>query len=114
MLLVVLPGKTHLGPVTPTGNRPAYKLNGIAAYVATHVGLYVGGLPAPPGSRPAIVYDHFGAILITLTLFALVFCGFLYFKGSYFPSSSDAGRSGNFILDYYWGVELHPGSSAST
>src|SRR4051794_7136435 len=31
VLLVGLPGKEHYGPVTPAGNRPRYKLNGIAA-----------------------------------------------------------------------------------
>jgi 7-dehydrocholesterol reductase len=107
VLLVVLPGKTHLGPVTPAGNRPRYKLNGIAAYVATHVILYVAAYHLHWFS-PSIVYDNFGSILTTLTLFALAFCLFLYFKGSFFPSSTDAGRSGNFIWDYYWGVELHP------
>ena len=52
--------------------------------------------------------DHFGEILATLVLFALVFCLFLYFKGVYRPTSEDRSVTGNFIWDYYWGVELHP------
>src|SRR5262249_36049334 len=90
VLLVAIPGKLHLGPVTPAGNRPRYKRNGVAAYVATHVLLYVAAYRLHWFS-PSIVYDHFGSILTTLTLFALLFCAFLYIKGSYFPSSTDAG-----------------------
>ncbi|MFO0759195.1 MAG: hypothetical protein U0359_22075 [Byssovorax sp.] len=107
VLMVALPGKTHLGPVTPTGNRPRYKLNGIPAYVVTHAAFFVAAYPLHLFS-PSIVYDNFGSILTTINLFALAFCAFLYVKGVYFPSSSDAGRSGNFIWDFYWGVELHP------
>ena len=107
LLMVGLPGKTYQGPVTPTGNRPTYKLNGIPAYAITHILLYLGAYRLHWFS-PSIVYDNYGAILTSLTLFALLFCVFLYFKGSYFPSSSDSGRSGNLVFDYYWGVELHP------
>ena len=32
----------------------------------------------------------------------------LYLKGTYHPSSSDHGRTGNLVWDYFWGVELHP------
>ncbi len=106
-LLRLLPGAVHLGPVTPMGNRPAYKLNGVAAFVATHVILYVAAYPLELFS-PTIVYDHFGSILITLSAFALAFCAFLFAKGVHAPSTTDASRSGNLIFDYYWGVELHP------
>jgi len=106
-LLQLLPGKQHLGPVTPMGNRPAYKLNGVLAFVVTHALLYVAAYPLALFS-PTIVYDHFGEIVITLSSFALVFCAFLYAKGVLAPSTTDASRSGNLIFDYYWGVELHP------
>lgn len=106
VLMLLLPGRTHLGPITPTGNRPSYKLNGIPAFVLTHSLFWLGAWRG--WFSPGVVYTEFGPILMSLTIFALLFCLFLYFKGAYFPSSSDAGRSGNFIWDYYWGVELHP------
>ena len=107
VLMLALPGKKFLGPITPAGNRPEYKLNGVAAYFVTHAAFI--GLSAGLGwFSPAIVYDHLGAILSTLCLFALAFCLFLYFKGAYFPSSSDAGKTGNPVFDYFWGTELHP------
>ncbi len=107
VLMLVLPGKTFLGPVTPAGNRPEYKLNGVAAFILTHIVFYVTSVQLKlfPAS---IVYDHLGELLITLNLFALAFCLFLYFKGMHFPSSTDSGKNGNPIFDYYWGTELHP------
>lgn len=107
MLLVkTLPGKEIYGPVTPKGNIPQYKDNGVAAFGVTltafflfsYLGLY----------SLTILYDHFGEILGALNICSLILCLFLYFKGKYFPSSSDSGASGNFIFDYYWGTELYP------
>jgi 7-dehydrocholesterol reductase len=106
-LMLVLPGKAHRGPITPMGEQPRYKLNGIPAFVVTHVLWWLGGYQLGLFD-PAIVYRHFGPLLMTTSLFALAFCGFLFFKGTRFPSSRDAGRSGNPIWDFFWGVELHP------
>ena len=107
VLLRLLPGRIYQGPVTPMGNRPRYKLNGVAAYLTTHgllFGLWLGlGWP-----RPSMVWDHFGAILATLVLLALALCVLLYVKGTRFPSSTDHSRSGNVIWDFFWGTELHP------
>ncbi|KAH0879277.1 hypothetical protein HID58_066671 [Brassica napus] len=55
-LQLLLPGKRVEGPVSPTGNRPVYKDNGMAAYfvtLATYLGLWWFGI-----FNPAIVYDH--------------------------------------------------------
>ena len=106
VLLAVLPGRTHLGPVTPTGRQPRYKLNGIAAWVVTH-----GGLAAAWGAElwsPAVVYRELGSILMTLNVVALAFCGFLYWKGRRYPSTSDAVYTGHALFDFFQGIELHP------
>jgi len=79
----------------------------VPAFLLTHALLYAASYQLRWFSL-GIVYDHFGEILTTVTVFGLVFCGLLYIKGTTFPSSKDAGRSGNFIWDYYWGTELHP------
>jgi len=105
-LMVALPGQTFLGPVTPAGNRPSYKLNGIPAYIATH--LILGGAAYLKYYDPVIVYDHFGEIIQTLSIGSYIICFLLYLKGVYAPSSTDSGSSGHFIMDLYWGVELHP------
>ena len=106
ILLAVLPGRTHLGPVTPTGRQPRYKLNGVAAWVVTHAGLaaaWGAGLWSP-----AVVYREFGSILMTLNVGALAFCGFLYWKGRRYPSTSDAVYTGHALFDFFQGIELHP------
>ncbi len=107
VLLRWLPGKSFEGPITPAGSRPRYKLNGVAAWLVT-LGAFFGCSSGLGLFSAGIVYDHFGSLLITLVVFALLFCLFLYFKGCYWPSSEDRSVSGNFIWDYYWGVELHP------
>jgi 7-dehydrocholesterol reductase len=107
LLMLLLPGRAHRGPITPMGERPTYKLNGVSAFVVTHALWWLCGYRLALFD-PAVVYAHLGPLLMTTSLFALVFCGFLYFKGSRFPSSRDAGKSGNPIWDFYWGVELHP------
>ncbi len=107
ILLQWLPGKIYEGPITPMGNRPRYKLNGVLAWFVTHA-LFLGCSFGLHLFKAGIIWDHFGEILATLSLFALIFCLFLYFKGRYWPSSEDHSVSGNFIWDYYWGVELHP------
>lgn len=107
LLMRFLPGKLIQGPVTPTGNIPLYKSNGLLAFGIT-LGLYF--LCAYPLKlfSPTILYDHFPELLGALNLFSLAFCFFLLVKGYLFPSSTDSGGSGNLIFDFYWGTELYP------
>lgn len=107
VLLLALPGKTYLGPLSPTGARPKYKLNGVLAFFVS-LGLFLGGSYGAGLFSAGILWDHFGDILATIIVFALVFCLALYFKGIHAPSTGDSSSSGNFVFDYYWGTELHP------
>lgn len=107
LLLVLLPGKFHYGPVTPAGNRPRYRTNGLAAWAATHGILLLAAYPLGL-FRMGEIYDNLGSIIVVCNILALVLCGVLYYKGVHAPSSSDNGRAGNFVWDYFWGVELHP------
>ncbi len=107
LLLVLLPGPIHLGPVTPKGNRPRYRMNGLAAWAVTHGVLLLAAYPLGL-FRLGEIYDNLGSILVVCNILALLLCGVLYLKGVYAPSSSDSGCTGNFVWDYFWGVELHP------
>ncbi|KAM0020337.1 putative 7-dehydrocholesterol reductase [Helianthus debilis subsp. tardiflorus] len=101
-----LPGKRVDGPISPTGNKPVYKANGVLAYVVTlvtYISLWWFEI-----FNPSVVYDHLGEIYSTLIFGSLVFCVFLYIKGHVAPSSTDSGSSGNIIFDFYWGMELYP------
>lgn len=106
LLQITVPGKRFHGPTTPRGNVPQYTANGVQCYLLTTALFfgtwYVGVFD------PSRVYDSMGTIISTSNLFSLVLCGFLYAKGRWAPSSSDAGSTGSLIFDYYWGTELFP------
>ena len=106
ILMRIVPGRQFEATVTPTGHVPVYRANGTACYVLTlaillvssHFGVF----------RPALVYDKFGEILSAMNVFALMFCVFLLTKGHVAPSSTDCGTNNNWIIDFYWGMELYP------
>ncbi len=107
VLLRFLPGKKSKGPLTVMGNRPAYKLNGILAWIITHGVLF--GILYPLGIvNPASLYLIYGSVLITLNIGALLLCFLLYIKGRFFPSTTDTVYTGNFLFDFFQGIELYP------
>eukprot|EP00558_Chaetoceros_sp_UNC1202_P005106 CAMPEP_0197257224 /NCGR_PEP_ID=MMETSP1429-20130617/78016_1 /TAXON_ID=49237 /ORGANISM="Chaetoceros sp., Strain UNC1202" /LENGTH=400 /DNA_ID=CAMNT_0042721007 /DNA_START=63 /DNA_END=1265 /DNA_ORIENTATION=+ len=101
-----MPGKEFKATVTPTGNVPVYKANGMKSYVTTLVTLLA--MTHFDLFRPAVVYDKFGEILSSMNVFALAFCTMLLIKGYVAPTNSDSGSNGNLVIDFYWGMELHP------
>ncbi|MBA4695955.1 MAG: 7-dehydrocholesterol reductase [Legionella sp.] len=107
LLMRFLPGKIFQGPLTPKGNTPIYKENGLSAFLIT-MGSFCFASFGLNLFSASVLYDHLGALLGALNLFSLIFCGLLYFKGRYFPSSTDSGITKNPLFDYYWGTELYP------
>lgn len=107
LLMRVLPGKRTEGPITPSGNIPEYKANGLLAYFVTLISYVICGHVLNV-FRPADIYDHYMEFIGAMNLFSLLFCVVLYMKGRFKPSSSDCGVSDNFLFDYYWGTELYP------
>ena len=107
LIMRLVPGKPFRGPITPKGNVPVYKANGLMSFIVT-IALFCFGSFVMGWFSPAIVYDHFGEILGALNIFSLVFCLMLYLKGRFKPSSTDCGITGNPVFDYYWGTELYP------
>jgi len=110
LLMVLVPGRQFNGPITPKGNTPVYKDNGLACYLITLVAftgltifLKLNGYPSP-----TVVYDRFDEIIVTLTILSFFVCIGLYIKGSFWPSTSDSGSSGNVLFDFFWGMELYP------
>lgn len=107
LLMRIVPGKLFYGPITPKGNIPTYKANGVQCFLITLALFCLSSFYLKLFS-PTIIYDNFGALLGALHIFSLFFCLLLYFKGKIAPSSSDSGSSGNPIFDFYWGMELYP------
>jgi 7-dehydrocholesterol reductase len=107
LLMKIVPGRPFLGPITPKGNIPIYKANGVPCFLIT-VGAFLIASFGFGWFSPSILYDNLGPMLGALNCFSLLFCLFLYLKGIFAPSSSDHGISGNPLFDYYWGTELYP------
>lgn len=107
LLIRLVPGKLYEGPVTPGGNVPRYTANGFQSFIITLVA-YLMGAYYFKAFNPSDVYDLYPEMLTAMTIFSLMLCVFLYFKGLYFPSSTDSGTNGNFFMDFYWGTELYP------
>lgn len=106
-LMRLLPGKIVQGPISPKGNIPVYKNNGIAAFMVTMATFCMASFGFNLFSA-SILYDNLGSLLGALNVFSLLFCVFLYLKGRFFPSSTDSGITDNILFDYYWGTELYP------
>jgi len=107
ILMRILPGKPFYGPITPKGNIPVYKANGVMAFFVTVSTFCISTFYLNLFS-PTLIYDNFGAILGALNILSLLVCALLYLKGRYIPSTNDSGITGNFLFDYYWGTELYP------
>lgn len=106
-LMKALPGKRFQGPLTPKGNTPVYKANGVLSFLVT-IGLFYLCSHSLHLFSATIIYDHFGELLGALNVLSLLFCLFLYFKGRFKPSSTDSGTTGGAIFDFFWGMELYP------
>jgi len=105
-LLKLVPGKPFDGPRAPSGHVPKYTDNGFVCFWITIFGLAL--LVYLKLLNPGFIYENLGPIMTQLNFTALVLCLYLYFKGLYFPSTKDAGSSGNILIDFYWGTELYP------
>ncbi|KTD11192.1 7-dehydrocholesterol reductase [Legionella gratiana] len=106
-LMRLLPGQTFQGPISPKGNVPVYKDNGLIAFIVTTVTFCIASFGFNVFSA-SILYDNLAPLLGALNLFSLIFCVLLYLKGRFFPSSTDSGITKNILFDYYWGTELYP------
>ena len=83
-LQLLVPGKEFVGPVSPKGNRPVYKANGVESYLITLVAFFACW--KYNSFEAARVYDQFGEMLNALNIFGNVLCLFLTVKGYYFHS----------------------------
>ncbi len=106
VLLRWLPGRESLGPVTPAGERPAYRLNGMAAWAISHVAVLAAWFAGTFSATS--FYRQYGELLVTLNVLALLFCVFLSWKGRYWPTGADTVLTGLWAFDFFQGPELHP------
>eukprot|EP01123_Difflugia_compressa_P015595 TRINITY_DN885_c1_g1_i1.p1 TRINITY_DN885_c1_g1~~TRINITY_DN885_c1_g1_i1.p1 ORF type:complete len:462 (+),score=43.77 TRINITY_DN885_c1_g1_i1:57-1442(+) len=106
LLYVFLPGKAY-GQNTPAGNRLEYNVNGLKAWVITHI--FFGLCVVAGVISPTIVYDNWGPLLFIANVWGFVLSTFCYLKAKWFPTyPEDSKFTGNIIYDYVMGVELNP------
>ncbi len=113
ILAVFLPDKLHLilpnymgglrqGSVTPAGNKLTYQINGLQSWLISHI-LFIVFI------TPTIIADNWGPLLIITNITGYSLALFAYIKAKTRPSyKNDNKYSGNFIYDFYMGIELNP------
>lgn len=119
LLLARLPDQIHrwmpmyqggisLGAITPAGNRLPYNINGLQAWVISHI-LFIGCSFGLGWFSPTIIFDQMGPLLWVTNVFGFSLAIFVYIKALYFPSyPNDRKFSGNSFYDFVMGVELNP------
>ena len=105
LLMVILPGHHYTGSVTPKGNVPRYKDNGLLAFFFTITAFMM--IVYYDIFNPSIIYDNLMYLIGALNLFGLSMSVILFIKGKYLPSSTDVTDAG-LISGFFEGVELHP------
>ena len=105
LLMITLPGYRYTGSITPKGNVPHYKDNGLLAFIITIAGF--GMLVYCDIFKASLIYNNFMYLIGALNLLGLIMSVILFIKGKYLPSSTDVTDAGS-ISGFFQGVELHP------
>lgn len=119
ILLACIPDFLHLlfksyrggvlqGSVTPAGNQLPYNINGLQAWVISHIA-FISGTFYFEWFQPSIIFDNWGSIFIMANAIGWTLAFFVYLKAFRFPSfKNDRKFSENRLYDFYMGIELNP------
>lgn len=105
----LLPGKVVPGVTLADGTRIHYRCNGLLSLVL--LVLLLGGGVAAGVVSPTVIAERGLELLIATSVFSFIVTLFLYVVGR---SSRDSGSSlkphvsGNFIHDWWFGIQLNP------
>jgi 7-dehydrocholesterol reductase len=106
-LYAFLPAQTGYGQRTPAGHLLPYRVNGLLAWVVTHVAyavvVYIGIMD------PAIIAKNWQPLVVTFNISGYLLAAVVYLKAHLAPTHADDLKfSGSIIYDYYMGIELNP------
>jgi 7-dehydrocholesterol reductase len=101
-------GGVMKGAVTPAGNQLLYNINGLQAWVISHIAFLTLSFGLGLFS-PTIIFDHWGSAIWVANIGGYCLALFAYAKAHFFPTyPEDRKWSGNWLYDFYMGVELNP------
>lgn len=96
------------GAVTPAGYRLPYQINGLQAWLITHIlfGVVTFGLG---WISPTVIFDNWGALFWVLNGLGFALAIFVYVKAYRAPSyPEDRKFSASSFYDFFMGIELNP------
>ena len=106
VLYIYLPGTESLGPVTPTGRRLRYKLNGLAAWGAT-VALWAIGTTLGVFD-PAYIAKNWESFMWTINIFAVSATMIFHIKAHIIPDNEgETFITGKFSLSHFRHASLN-------
>ncbi|KAH7233215.1 ergosterol biosynthesis ERG4/ERG24 family-domain-containing protein [Fusarium tricinctum] len=102
-----LPGENHQGQHTPAGYLLSYKINGLSAWIVTHL-LYAAfswlGI-----LDPGFIPRNWSSLIGTMNLAGFVISALAFVKAYVAPTHlEDRKFSGSHLYDFYMGIELNP------
>ena len=100
-------GGHRRGSTTPAGHNHIYQINGLQAWIITHL-LFIGGAWYGYWDLTVIARNWF-SLLISANLIGYTVTFLAYLKGLFWPSHPDDNKkTGYFIFDLVMGIELNP------
>ncbi len=101
-------GGLQEGAPTPAGIVLKYQINGLQAYLISHL-LFFSGAYLFNLFSPAIIAQKWGSLLWVANGLGYLLAIFVYIKAYLFPTEKlDRKFSGNFLYDFYMGIEFNP------
>ncbi len=108
LLYAFLPGEISKGQTTPAGFLLSYKINGLRAWLFSHL-LFIYGSMKYNLFSPTIIYDNWASLLIATNVYGYLLACFVYAKAYLFPSHpEDRKFSGSWLYDFFMGIEFNP------
>jgi 7-dehydrocholesterol reductase len=106
-LYMCLPSKICYGQQTPAGHLLPYHINGLSAWIVTHV-LYAASSYAGI-LDPAIIARNWEGLIVAFNMYGYLLPLIAYVKAHLAPTHTDDRKfSGSMIYDYYMGIEFNP------
>lgn len=105
-IIPIYKGHIQQGPVSPGGNVYNYNINGLQAFLLTHLLFWC--IICYDSSYGSVIADNWYDIYCAAIIIGNAVAFFTYIKSRWFSKSNDKKYTGNCIRDFYSGIELHP------